>query len=154
MQSATGLDPDFYVTFNTSTKKGDVMLRRQPTAVIGYIIEGDKPGYLYNRLGQWHQYKAVAEGYVWSDEEVAAIRQASDAAKTKWEIQPQTAYPAIYDDRSGATVVTGKGVPIGSLTVHPLQGVTVPVTNGALFNLEQVSGRLGVNHIASVMVSL
>nr|CBJ53092.1 protein of unknown function [Ralstonia solanacearum CFBP2957] len=96
----------------------------------------------------------MAEGYVWSDEEVAAIRQASDAAKTKWEIQPQTAYPAIYDDRSGATVVTGKGVPIGSLTVHPLQGVTVPVTNGALFNLEQVSGRLGVNHIASVMVSL
>lgn len=85
------------------------MLRRQATAVIGYIIEGDKPGYFYNRLGQWHQYKAVAEGYVWSDEEVAAIRQASDSATTKWEIQPQTAHPALYDDRSGATVVTGKG---------------------------------------------
>ncbi len=40
------------------------MLRRQPTAVIGYIIEGDKPGYLYNRLGQWHQYTNLLKSIV------------------------------------------------------------------------------------------
>jgi len=123
-------------------------------ASVGYVVEADKKGYFYNRLGQWAEYGSPAEGYVWSDEEVAAIKDACAKGTTKWELTPAKLHPAIYDDRSGVTVITDKSQSINSVQLHSLQNVHVPSAGGTIFDHSKVATRLGGNNFMAAAKSL
>lgn len=125
------------------------------SAKFGFIIEADTPGYFYNRIGHWVEYKTAAEGYVWSEDEAVAIQSIS----TDWSIKPRLVHPAVYDDTVGVTIVTGSPAPIASLTgISTLAStpgaVKVPDGGGAKFDLSIVTAKLGVNRVGSAMHSL
>ena len=124
------------------------------SAKVGYILEGDKPGHFYNRLGQWAQYGSVPEGFVWSEEEVAAINAASAGSHAEWDIKPKAIHPAIYDDRTGVTVVTDAPKLLSDTQLQVMHGIAVPHSNGKVFDIESVKAKLGVNMVARAMASL
>jgi len=125
-----------------------------PMVKFGYVVEGDRAGYFYHRMGLWTQYKSPADGYVWSDVEVAGIRDASEHSSVKWEIKPAKVHPALYDDNSGVTVITGTGVSLRDVSLPPSNGVNVPTGDGKIFDISSIAARLGGNQVIVASNSL
>lgn len=128
----------------------------EPTTKTGYIIESDSSGFFYNRIGQWAQYGTAAEGYVWSEEEAAAIYRASTSAQTTWPLKPKLVHPALYDDTVGITIVTGAPTAISSLanSIATTSNAIVPDAGGQIFDVQVVAKKLYVNLMSVAMHSL
>lgn len=129
------------------------------SAKFGYVIEANVPGFFYNRVGQWTHYGSAAEGYVWSEDEVVAIREKALRAKSPWPLELELAHPAVYDDSLGITVVTGSAVPVSSLIGHSNpagepNNLVVPDSGGKKFDVQIAASKLGVNMIGGAMHSL
>ncbi len=117
--------------------------------VKGYVIESQNKGHFYHRAGFWAKYSSPAEGYVWSPAETAAVASLPGGAQ-----KAELAHPAIYDDQTGVTVLTGKAVPVNSISAPPGQSAQVPDQGGVVLDLKAVTSKFGVDNIVGGAMSL
>jgi hypothetical protein len=119
--------------------------------VKGYVIESQNKGHFYHRSGSWAKYTSPAEGYVWSPAESAAIAKTT---LSHGQQRAELAHPAIYDDQTGVTVLTGKAVPVGTISAPPGETAQVPDQGGTLFDMKTTTSKLGVDNIVGGAMSL
>lgn len=118
----------------------------------GFVIESVKEGYFYHRLGYWVKYLSPADAYVWTEEEVSTIIQASE--KESWEMKVLTLHPAIHDVKSGITVLTESGIPYQKIIRKLGKVVEVPLNGGKILDLgKEINSMLGtrVSFVGSSM---
>lgn len=122
--------------------------------VEGFVVEADERGFFYTRTGEWVKYKSPAKAYVWSEEEVAAIQDAAKTSKVAWPLTPTYIHAAIYDDSTGATIVTEVGKPLSAVTMKRGAGVSIPDKGGIPQDIQASLVSLGAAQMIASGVSL
>ena len=118
------------------------MAKAKKGSLTGFIIESSIDGYFYHRLGYWVKYSSAADAYVWTEQQAATIVAASN--KEKWEIQATILHPAIHDNDSGITILTGSGMPSGRAFPQPTKTVKVPLNGGKVLDFgKEINSILG-----------
>jgi hypothetical protein len=64
--------------------------------VNGYIIESEKGGYYYHRTRGWIKYDSPNKAFVWPEEDVKKILEASSKNPDDWELRPGALHPATF----------------------------------------------------------